>query len=369
VRVKTLAGLAAALTLAIAAGAAARSSGVSAVEGDVKAAIKAEKQALKDLEAGRLGKVKDGLEQSRSALQRAQGATSGITRGDVRQALTKDGIALENLNNPRARDRVRLKINEAIVRKESALEYFDHHTALPPPNRPPRVPEFKAEFPTGPKLTTTTYTVTASDPDGDKLTYTWTKRQPDKACGVFTPAGRVATWDHPGEQQGGDCPHEEDFHEGTITVVVSDGKASCTVVDQNGSKPVPPFDPGEDCSRTGKPSLTPGQAAALGRAVVTAMNFEDEALDLLSSKKKRKRKKAAQLAGLAAAALNRIEASLAGLEGASAIEKLVHEASALDEEASAEITAGDRDAATTKLRLALGNKEAADEKLKAIAKK
>jgi hypothetical protein len=364
--VKALAGLAAVLTLTVAAGAAARSTGVSAVEGDLKAAIKAEKQALKDLDAGRLDKVKEGLEQSRSALQRTQGATSGTTRGDVRQALTKDGIALENLNNPEARDRVRLKINEAIVRKESALEYFSHHTAAPPPNRTLRVTQFKAKFPTGPKLTTTTYTVTASDPDGDKLTYTWTKRQPDKPCGVFAPAGPVATWDHPGEQQGGDCPHEEDFHEGTVTVVVSDGTASCTVVDENGSKPVPPFDPGEDCSRTGKPALTPVQAAALARSVNRAMGLEERALDLIQ---RVKRRQAAGMAGAAAGKLNRVEGRLAEVAGAAAIENLVHEASALDEEASADTSDGDLSAGESKLERALDRKEEAKKRLQALAKR
>jgi hypothetical protein len=365
--VKALAGLAAALTLALASGAAARSTAAPSVETDLKAAVAAEKQALKDLDAGRLDKVKEDLERSRSALQRAQGSTSGTTRGDIKQALTKDGIALENVNNPRTRDRARLKINEAIIRKESALEYYGHHAPPARPNRPPRVTEFKAEFPTGPKLTTTTYTVTASDPDGDKLTYTWTKRQPDKACGVFVPAGSVATWDHPGEQQGGDCPHEEDFHEGTITVAVSDGKTSCTVVDPNGSKPVPPFDPGEDCSQVGKPSLTLGQAVANARAIDRAITNEERVLRQLESATKLRR--AAGLARAAATILDRIEAVAASVAGGSAIEKLVHEASTLDREVSADIKAGDLDAATSKLRNALGKKEAAEEKLLALAKK
>jgi hypothetical protein len=362
--VKALAGLVAVLTLALAGGAAARSTGVSAVEGDLKAAIKAEKQALKDLDAGRLGKVKEGLEQSRSALQRTQGATSGTTRGDVRQALTKDGIALENLNNPRARDRVRLKINEAIVRKESALEYFGNHAPPPRPNRPPRVTEFKAEFPTGPKLTTTTYTVTAADPDGDKLTYNWSKRQPEKPCGVFLSAGRVATWDHPGEQQGGDCPHAEDFHEGTIAVIVSDGKATCTVMDLEGSKPVPSFDPGEDCLRLGKPSLTPGQAVGLQRVLVGAIKIEEQALERIRVGLPG----AGAKAHSAARMLDRVEETLAQVTGVAAIESDVHEASTWDEEARWDLYYGYDGYAKGDIEYAVFLKTRAGKKLAAIAK-
>ncbi|HEX9269755.1 MAG TPA: hypothetical protein VF998_07925 [Candidatus Limnocylindria bacterium] len=68
---------------------------------------------------------------------------------------------------------------------------------------------------------TTTYTVEASDPDGDALTYAWAFTT---NCGT-TPGGNAttATWSHPDRSIGGNCP-DEAVHPGAIAVTVSDGK-------------------------------------------------------------------------------------------------------------------------------------------------
>lgn len=85
-------------------------------------------------------------------------------------------------------------------------------TVAPSRNRPPEV---------GPVLATylrpvTVYSVRAEDPDGDGLTFAWSKT--GTSCGTFQADGNIATWSHPEPP----CP-EERAHPARITVVVSDG--------------------------------------------------------------------------------------------------------------------------------------------------
>lgn len=355
----------AAIVTGIAAGGGSRQATVGE---DIQKAIKAELAALKAVRAGKFDEARSHLEESKRALGQARTEAAknpdfGPAASDLRQAATKDDVALDNLRARPARDPA-LLINQAIVRKQSAAEWVEEHTTPPaPPNRPPRVTEFKAEFPSGPRGTTTTYTVTATDPDGDPLTYTWSKQQPQKPCGVFGPNGpsksRAATWDHPGIDQGGDCPHEGDFHVGVITVVVSDGTASCTVVDREGSKPVPAFDPGEDCSRTGKAALTPGETASLARHVGSAIELEQRALGKLN-----RGRRARGLLNRAAETLDGVQEQLEGRAGVDAVDRALQEARALDGEARAAIVAGNKDAARSAIDRAIDAKERAERLLK-----
>jgi hypothetical protein len=75
----------------------------------------------------------------------------------------------------------------------------------------------------------TTYSVSASDPDGDQLTFNWTKSG-ERECGTFSGAGSTAVWNHSEPP----CP-EENLHPGTIMVFVSDGTYTCSAFYEGGS--------------------------------------------------------------------------------------------------------------------------------------
>jgi hypothetical protein len=76
---------------------------------------------------------------------------------------------------------------------------------------------------------TSTYKVTAADPDLDKLTYAWSN---SNSCGEFlvTSDSTVAKWVHPHTNDPGACPEEGTHHPGEITVVVSDGHGATETV-------------------------------------------------------------------------------------------------------------------------------------------
>ena len=110
----------------------------------------------------------------------------------------------------------------------------------PGENRPPVIERFSAGA-SATCDTCTVYRVTASDPEGRPLTYSWSKSPPpggDPAatnCGTFTPGDDIATWDHPNDGQA-PCSHAADAHPGHITVVVTDDRGAQTAfTDPNGS--------------------------------------------------------------------------------------------------------------------------------------
>lgn len=101
-------------------------------------------------------------------------------------------------------------------------------TTAAAPNRPPDVAPIVATF----AFPVTTYTVSATDPDGDALTYTWSKTT-ERDCGDLAANGPTFTWSHPHPP----CP-QESFHPGTITVVVDDGHGNqVTATYRFGSEP------------------------------------------------------------------------------------------------------------------------------------
>jgi hypothetical protein len=113
----------------------------------IKAAIAAEKRALKAFDSDKAAAKRD-LEQSLSDLKDAVDGlpnASGRLFSDLKQAVMGDEIALRFLNNPTERDFARGRINIAILRKETALgiEEKAPQTTPPPavyPNPDPKTP-------------------------------------------------------------------------------------------------------------------------------------------------------------------------------------------------------------------------------------
>ncbi len=95
------------------------------------------------------------------------------------------------------------------ILKESGIEITASTT--PPSNQAPSIGSISATL----NPPNTFYSVTATDPDGDTLSFVWTN---SNSCGSFTYSGNQATWSHPHPPCG-----EETYHPSTITVIVNDG--------------------------------------------------------------------------------------------------------------------------------------------------
>ena len=137
---------------------------------------------------------------------------------------------------------------EGLLRFRRRLDAVIAERCKPPPggaNRPPVISAFTARFgPPDTCDTCTIYKVQATDPEGQPLTYSWSKSPPPGSanpgatnCGTFTPgsAANQAVWDHPNEGPNA-CSHAAGEHSGHITVVVTDAQGAQTLfTDPNGS--------------------------------------------------------------------------------------------------------------------------------------
>jgi hypothetical protein len=95
----------------------------------------------------------------------------------------------------------------------------------------PVIKSFVASFDQG--CFCTHYTVTATDPTGGALSYSWSNTNP---CGQFVGGNsNMATWTHPDSMTPGACPIEA-IHPGTITVVVTGkgGSVRCSYAGGSG---------------------------------------------------------------------------------------------------------------------------------------
>jgi hypothetical protein len=274
--VRALVIAAASLVLATAVSANAQGKPNSELAAMVKKAIQLEKKALKDFkDTGPNNETKTDLKESQNELKGAEPSTSGTTGADLRQAINKDEIAIDNAGarNPNDRSRARAKINEAILKKEAALLQLEPKTATAPPpeNAAPVVKPIHAVF--DEELRQTNYFANATDADGDKLTYKWsldlTKLvDPAGSSPAGSPDAHAAldptcnqadvaednanqvipdefVWQH-ADPPVNQCDHMKmgpSGHQGTVTVVVTDGHWSCEAIykgTNSGDGPTPP---------------------------------------------------------------------------------------------------------------------------------
>ena len=198
-------------------------------------AIEHEKNALKALDSDR-AKAKSELEQSLADLESAA-ASSTLDPGldtasaDLRQAINKDKIAIDNL--AKQPGRARAKINEAIVKKEAAVDIYTPSTHVAA-DAPPTLKPVQATFEEDARATF--YEVSATDQDGDRLSYDWTLTPPkdDPSCnnhGDLKSAKPEFIWHHSSDDErghGDHCHHKTPQHNGTVTVTVSDKGWTCT---------------------------------------------------------------------------------------------------------------------------------------------
>lgn len=136
----------------------------------------------------------------------------------------------------------------------------------PKPQTPPKVTPIAATFVQ--QDFATYYVATATDKDGDTLTYTWSLKPPkaDPGCSAFAvqPATQ-AVWHH-GDQDG--CNHQiygARGHPGIITLKVTDGTFTCTET-YFGRSPARASSPTASATR----SRSPAGTTAAGTAEVAA---------------------------------------------------------------------------------------------------
>jgi prefoldin subunit 5 len=161
----------------------------------------------------------------------------------VEQTTTDEGVA----NLKKSRDDIKKQIKEVNAtiddleaQRQKIKDKLSKCSA-------PVIKSFSAAFGAPATCSTCTlYTVTATDPGGLPLSYSWSKAVPPGGdptqtnCGTFTPnspAANQAVWDHP-NSGASPCSHAAGEHPGNITVVVTDTqglKASFT--DTQGSAP------------------------------------------------------------------------------------------------------------------------------------
>ncbi len=114
------------------------------------------------------------------------------------------------------------------------------------PNRPPRVEELRAVL----AVPVTTYSVTATDPDGDVLTFTWSLA--GETCGTpglpYTSepsSSTQQTWSHSSDAPD-NCSHETTDHDVTVGLTIEDGRGASIQCVLSGSG-TQEFDPETAC--------------------------------------------------------------------------------------------------------------------------
>jgi hypothetical protein len=155
---------------------------------------------------------------------RSAGATYTLQPGEVLRVVPASGGGLETVFSAPVST---VQPGRIQTSQESGLAGGGVTVAAP--NQAPQVGEIAARL----RPPFTFYSVQASDPDGDTLSYQWTLQPGQADCNSFTSSGNQATWEH-GEDT--PCSHGGPLHPGTITVVVSDGQGhSVTRTYANGS--------------------------------------------------------------------------------------------------------------------------------------
>jgi hypothetical protein len=197
---------------------------------EMSLAIKKEEKEKPNAADDHLAKAFDELQKAQQAGKVTQQAADEIEFG-IKHAQKLDHRAAKELKEPDGDNKAEKLLERAINLKHDVVGQAPVELRL---LQPPKLTPIAAQFQGAPAFQTV-YTENATDPDGRRLSYTWSLVElNDPGCVSFDPTTpnsgqNQATWHHPDSQ----CNHAlegSNGHQGVVGVLVTDERFKCLAV-------------------------------------------------------------------------------------------------------------------------------------------